>query len=208
MSSTPSPALDKANPLAQDAVPRTSRGAKPWQTVSKPAGYGMPCARCRIYYSASLSSCPVCHGTERASAAEAAAYPKTSVVEPCPDPETLEQERERFLREFKAQLLTSQGHPESAVDSRCARTENHPSGSEAPAVCQSCYDHLQERVDVLEAALHMDVKEAAQIVYDAVWADSSDSSKSYENAASALLSELRKRSGVIPTFGLMKPLSD
>ncbi len=87
-------------------------------------------------------------------------------------------------------------------------TENHPSAPATAAVCQSCYDHLQERVDVLEAALHIDVKEAAQIVYDAVWADSSDSSQSYQNAASALLSELRKRSGVTPTFGLMKPVPD
>jgi len=52
------------------------------------------------------------------------------------------------------------------------------------------------------------LKEAAQIVYDAVWADSSDPGKTYENAAHALLTELRRRSGVTPTFGLMKPLTD
>ena len=75
-------------------------------------------------------------------------------------------------------------------------------------VCQGCYDHLQERVDVLEAALHMDLKEAAQIVYDAVWADPSDPTKTYENAAHALLAELRKRSGVAQVFGLLQPLSD
>jgi hypothetical protein len=38
-------------------------------------------------------------------------------------------------------------------------------------------------VDVCEAALHIDLKEAAQIVYDAVWADPSDPSKTYINAA-------------------------
>jgi hypothetical protein len=64
-------------------------------------------------------------------------------------------------------------------------------------------------VDVLEAALRMDLKEAAQIVYDAVWADPSDPNKTYENAASALLSELRKRSGVPHTFALLcPPLAD
>ena len=208
MSSTPSLPAEKAKPFRQDTVPLNSGDAKPWQAVSKPAGYGMPCAGCRTYYSADLPACPVCNNTERISAPVSAAGPKVPVDEPCPDPVVLEQERERFLREFKAQLLASQTPLHSAANSRCTRTENHPSGSETAAVCQSCYDHLQERVDVLEAALHIDIKEAAHIVYDAVWADSADSSKSYENAASALLSELRKRSGVTPTFGLMKPLTD
>jgi hypothetical protein len=31
------------------------------------AGYGMPCARCRIYYAANVSACPVCNGSERVS---------------------------------------------------------------------------------------------------------------------------------------------
>ena len=48
----------------------------------------------------------------------------------------------------------------------------------------------------VEAALHIDLKEAAQIVYDAVWSDPSDPSKTYQNAAQALLTELRKRSGI------------
>ena len=48
----------------------------------------------------------------------------------------------------------------------------------------------------MEAALHIDLKEAAQIVYDAVWSDPSDPSKTYQNAAQALLSELRQRSGI------------
>jgi len=64
---------------------------------------------------------------------------------------------------------------------------------------------VQERVDVLEAALHIDLKEAAQIVYQAVWANPSDPTKTYQNAAHALLTELRKRSGVTPTFTLLEP---
>ena len=48
----------------------------------------------------------------------------------------------------------------------------------------------------MEAALHMDVKDAGKIVYEAVWADTSDPNKTYINAAGALLTELRKRAGI------------
>jgi hypothetical protein len=126
----------------------------------------------------------------------------------CPDPIALEEERERFLREFKSQVFASQLPVNGNTSMHCLHAENHPSGPEPATVCQGCYDHLQERVDVLEAALHMDLKEAAQIVYDAVWADPSDPTKTYENAAHALLAELRKRSGVAQVFGLLQPLSD
>jgi hypothetical protein len=51
----------------------------------------------------------------------------------------------------------------------------------------------------------MDVKEASQIVYDAVWADPSDPSKTYLNAAQALLTELKRRSGVSQVFGPLQP---
>ena len=82
------------------------------------------------------------------------------------------------------------------------------SGAIEPAtVCQACYDQLQERVDVLEAVLHMDIKEAAEVIYDAVWSDPSDPTKTYQNAAQAMLSELRKRSGVTPVFGPLQPLA-
>jgi len=49
---------------------------------------------------------------------------------------------------------------------------------------------------VLEAALLMDLKEASQVIYDAVWADTSDSHKTYSNAAQALLNEVRRRAGM------------
>ena len=182
------------------------------QPLRRPAGYGMPCAKCHTYYPADLQVCPVCQTTERVS--PVATTPRATVeaaVEPeaeTPDLALLEQERERFLREFKAQMIATQLQAQSSGRSNCKHAENHQNGSEAAVICQGCYDHLQERVDVFEAALHMDLKEAAQIVYDAVWADPSDSSKSYENAANALLTELRKRSGVTPTFGLLQPLSD
>jgi hypothetical protein len=127
--------------------------------------------------------------------------------EPLPDPAALEAEREKFLQEFQAQVMASQGAA-NPLAAHCTRGENHPQNPEPSTVCQSCYDQLQERVDVLEAALHMDVKEAAQIVYDAVWANPADPNLTYQNAAVALLSELRKRSGVTPTFRPLQPMMD
>lgn len=56
--------------------------------------------------------------------------------------------------------------------------------------------------------MHIDLKDAAQIVYDAVWADPSDPSKTYANAAGALLNELRKRAGVSSLLGPFQPLGN
>ena len=119
----------------------------------------------------------------------------------------VEQEREAFLKEFKSQLFAA--HAE-VVNSPvvCALGEHHAQQSEPATICRHCYDRLQERVDVCEAALHIDLKEAAQIVYDAVWADPSDPSKTYSNAASALLAELRRRSGVSSVLGPFQPLDN
>jgi hypothetical protein len=57
----------------------------------------------------------------------------------------------------------------------------------------------------VEAALHIDLKEAAQIVYDAVWSDPSDSTKTYQNAAEALLAELRRRAGLSMVLSTLQP---
>jgi hypothetical protein len=120
----------------------------------------------------------------------------------------VEHEREEFLRQFKSQLLEAQAGAANASDSLCqmgSHNANEPAHAE---VCKPCYERLQERVDVCEGALHMDLKEAAQIIYDAVWADPSEPTKTYQNAASALLSEMRKRAGVIALRGAFQPLSD
>jgi hypothetical protein len=53
----------------------------------------------------------------------------------------------------------------------------------------------------------MDLKEAAQIIYDAVWADPSDPGKTYQNAANALLTELRKRAGIATLLGPFQSLT-
>lgn len=173
----------------------------------KPSGFGLPCAKCRLYYPADLDSCPTCHTRERVSPSVAPKVPKLQTApEDPPDTEALEQEREEFLKQFKSQLFAAHAEVANAA-SMCTLTEHHAGGAEAAAICKPCYDRLQERLDVCEAALHIDLKEATQIVYDAVWADSSDPSKTYTNAASALLTELRKRAGISNLLGPFQPLT-
>lgn len=170
----------------------------------KHAGIGLPCARCKTYYAADLTACPVCKNPQRVS--PQAPLVRVAPQEQLPDPKQLEEERERFLVEFNAQVVASPllaDSPTAAL--HCNRHENHASSPEAASICQGCFDRLQERVDVLEAAMHMDVKEAAQIVYDAVWADPSDPTKTYNNAAQAMLNELKRRSGVVQVFGPLQP---
>jgi hypothetical protein len=170
----------------------------------KHIGYGLPCAKCKTYYASDLRACPVCKSPQRVSPSEPLAT--VSPAERLPDPEQIEQERERFLQEFNAQVVTAPLSAESATPAmHCNRHENHLSSPEPASICQGCYDQLQERVDVLEAALHMDIREAAQIVYDAVWSDPSDPSKTYQNAAQALMIELRKRSAITQIFGQLQP---
>ena len=185
--------------------------AKPQHSVfgesplaTKHVSYGLPCSNCKTYYGADLPACPICGNPQRVSAVEPVAL--IAPAEQLPDPEKLEQERERFLSEFNSQVVASPLPPDlPAPAQHCNHIENHASSPEPAIICQGCYDRLQERVDVLEAAMHMDIKEAAQIVYDAVWADPTDPSKTYQNAAQALLTELRRRSGVPQVFGPLQP---
>lgn len=170
--------------------------------ATKPAGYGLPCAKCRKYYAASLGACPVCKSTERV--APVAALPCPTAAET--HTEGLDEERARLLREFKAKLYATSAQINS-TDHACANAKKGDQAHDGAAVCRTCYQHLQARVDVLEAALHMDLKEAAQVIYDAVWADTSDSTKTYQNAARALLGELRKRAGLSLVLGRMQPLA-
>jgi len=54
----------------------------------------------------------------------------------------------------------------------------------------------------------IDAKEAAHLVYEAVWSDPSDPSKTYINAAQALLNELRRRAGIPTVLGPFQTLAD
>ena len=170
--------------------------------AAKPIGYGLPCAKCRKYYEASLSACPVCKSTERMS--PVAARPCPTVAET--HMEGMDEERARLLREFKTKLYASSAQMNSTTHA-CANAKKGDKTHDEAAVCRTCHQRLQARVDILEAALHMDLKEAAQVIYDAVWADTSDSTKTYQNAARALLGELRKRAGLSQVLGRMQPLA-
>jgi hypothetical protein len=162
-----------------------------------------------LYYPADLDVCPTCQHPERVSAIvpQVPQRPVQAAAEMVPDSAVVEREREEFLRQFKAQLLEAHADVISAPEALC-KLEEHHSAEGAPAeICSSCYEQVQERVDVLEASLHIDLKEATQIIYDAVWADASDPSKTYQNAANALLSELRKRAGITAVLGPFQPLT-
>ena len=172
----------------------------------KLSGYGLPCSKCRLYYSADLDSCPTCHNQERVSSVAPKVPPRVAQVVPNPvsDTTAVEQEREEFLRQFKSQLI--EAHAEAGTVRGAICTGEEHSGEAASAeVCGACYERIVERLDACEAALHIELKEAAQIIYDAVWSDPSDPSKTYQNAANALLSELRKRAGVNSLLGPCQP---
>jgi hypothetical protein len=223
-SATPSPSADKTS-LPPVVLPAeigfqratTSMENLPSALGPRRIGYGLPCAKCKTYYAADLSMCPVCKTEERVSPLVALAtggsyptVPETAL--PVPDEAALEEERERFLREFKAQALS----PDTQADIAdivpvnrlsCNLEANHQGVYEPATVCQSCHTRLQERIDLLEAALHMDLTEATQVVYEAVWADPSDPSKTYQNAARAILAEMRKRAGISAVLGPFQSLA-
>lgn len=181
----------------------------PADAPQRSAGYGLPCAKCHLYYPADVDVCPTCKHKERVSPIAPKIPPRhaQAVAEPVPDSAVIEQEREEFLRQFKSQLLETHSEVTKGPEAVCKFNENHPGESAGADICQGCYERLQERADVCEAALHMELKEAAQIIYDAVWSDPSDPNKTYQNAASALLSELRKRAGITTVLGPFQPLA-
>jgi flagellar biosynthesis GTPase FlhF len=207
------PVLQKESVVRTQTRPEGRNAVKSNPALHKATGYGLPCSQCHLYYPADLESCPTCTSNERVSPAESMAVLRVAepadVVEAAPEnspieQEKLEKEREEFLKQFKSQMLEAREEVIKAP-AVCAFTERHSKSPEAATICKPCFDQLQERVDVFEAALHMDMKEAAQIVYDAVWADPSEPSKTYANAASALLNELRRRAGVSTLVGPFHP---
>jgi hypothetical protein len=176
----------------------------------KASGYGLPCAKCHLYYPADLDACPICRHKERVSVVAPRIPPKPVLAEPeaVPDSDAIEREREDFLRQFKSQLIQAHSEVVNAPAAVCKFGDNHGDETAIADVCTGCYEQLQERVEVCEVALHMETKDAAQIIYDAVWADPSDPGKTYQNAANALLSELRKRAGISAPVGPFQPLAN
>lgn len=196
----------------------------PAPSVGKSSAYGLPCATCHLYYPADLDACPTCQSKDRVdpvmriaagqvsqSSTETAPPRKDAAAQTGKGPKQAgadpDLEREQFLREFRSELVAVHAEATNAPAYTCKLEHNHPAGSQPAEVCQPCHDRLQGRLDVCEAALHIDLKEAAQIIYDAVWADPSDPNKTYRNAASALLTELRKRAGMNAVRGPFHPMA-
>jgi hypothetical protein len=162
--------------------------------TSDHAGYGLPCANCRKYYAADLSACPTCQSTQR-----------VGLKPSCKEPQAASTTDATRVSETAPQA--ARALEDSARDPHvCCNQKRNPRGHTGAAVCKTCYEQANDRMNTMEAALHMDLKEATQIIYEAVWADSSDPNKSYQNAAQALLTEIRKRAGVIVLLGPIQSL--
>jgi hypothetical protein len=211
------PALEKSvSPVTQSTPDRRMpQGSAPYVSSiaeKKLIGYGMPCSRCHAYYPADMRACPICKSPERISptqpvvppTASVAAQPATGTKIAAPQ---LDEERERLLKELKSQAFASHTQINAAAAFHCVLKHQHTGEAEPAAVCHSCYSEARQQADLMEAALHMDSKDAAKIVYDAVWADTSDPNVTYLNAAQALLSELRKRAGIGLLLGEHQPLA-
>jgi len=199
------------NPAAlstpQRRTPQGSAPVFPSAPEHKSIGYGLPCSRCRAYYPADMQVCPICKSPDRVSAIKPVAH---SMASTAPQPATsaqIDDDRERFLKELKSQAFASHTQINAAATFRCVLEHQHRGTTEPAAVCHTCYGEARQQSDRMEAALHMDPKEGAKIVYEAVWADTSDPNASYLNAATALLSELRKRAGIGLLLGGNQPLA-
>ena len=198
-------ALAPTTETRRTVAPGRAPAPQPEPGNLKAVGYGLPCSKCRKYYAASLSACPVCKSSQRVSPTAPIPCPPASETQM--NGTGLDEEKARLLREFKTKLYASRT-PISSTSQACTHAKDGDATHESATICKSCYAQVQARVDVLEAALLIDLKEAAQIIYDAVWADTTDSTKTYQNAAQALLRELRKRAGMKQlVLGRMQPLA-
>jgi len=204
-------ALEKpVNPAAvstqQRPIPKVS-AAEVLAAEKKPVGYGLPCARCHAYYPADMNACPICKSPERVPATPPGVQPTSPVATQAATGLQLDEERERLLKELKSQAFASHTQINTAAAFQCVLKHQHSGANEPAAVCHSCYSDARQKADLMEAALHMDAKDAAQIVYEAVWSDTSDPNATYLNAATALLSELHRRAGIGLLLGGHRPLA-
>src|SRR5438128_3767715 len=193
----------------------------------RPARFGLPCANCKAYYDCELHACPICKCAERVPAEEAEAKSTNRLKKPsagvlqgvlgsfihlgstpaCKPPMQLalpcDEDGEHFLLESKMLLYAHTEEINAGHTSPCILDENHNTRSEYASICLSCYDRLREKLARTEAALLIDLREDAQIVYEAVWADPSptEPSRTYHSAAQALLNELWQRAGIVQPPG-------
>src|SRR5580658_3399561 len=186
-------------------------------TEKKLAGYGLPCSHCHAYYPSDMQACPICKCAERVSPTEPVLHSMVAIAPQSAAGATIgahnlgvhiDDERERMLKELKSQAFAAHTQINAAATFRCVLEHQHTGATEPAAVCHSCYSEVRQQADRLEAALHMDAKDGAKIVYEAVWADTSDPNTTYLNAATALLTELRKRAGIGLLLGANQVLAD
>ena len=173
----------------------------------KSIGYGLPCSRCHAYYPADMHACPICKSPDRVSPNEPVVHSMNPVGATPAAGASIDDERARLLKELKSQAFASHTQINAATTFRCVLEHQHSGATEPAAVCHSCYGEVRQEADRMEAALHIDVKEAAKIVYEAVWADTSDPNTTYLNAAKALLTEMQKRAGIGLLLGANQPLA-
>src|SRR5262245_35591106 len=133
--------------LAKDVGVRrlSNSGPDSGEAPRKPVGYGLPCAKCRLYYPADLDICPTCHHKERVSPAVPKVPPKVAQgsAAPAPNSAAVEQEREEFLKQFKSQLMEAHSEVVDASGALC-RVGDHHDGAAPAEVCKGCYERLQE----------------------------------------------------------------
>ena len=196
------------------------------ETHVRRARYGLPCANCKAYYASDLPACPICKCAERVPAREAEV--KTAKMLKKPSGGVLQRalrsfinhdstpaRRQRrlavhrdedgksFLLESKLLLCANTDEINAGAGSPCILDENHNTQHESASVCLSCYDQQREKLARTEAALLMDFREAARVIYEAVWSDPSpvEPSRTYQIAAQALLKELRHRARMVRLLG-------
>jgi hypothetical protein len=182
------------------------------ENEQKRVGYGLPCARCSAYYAADLQSCPYCQCRERVSAAaQEIIRPAIALKEEIATPSELHHGEILPGIDEDEPLFATSAHREigeiyTAPVVRC-EVNQHADDAQPATVCRSCYDELRERMERLEAALSIETREAAQVIYEAVWADPSppDPTRTYQNAAQAILNELRRRAGLSLFMSTMRP---
>ena len=110
-----------------------------------------------------------------------------------------DQDGKRFRSESTLLLCANTDEINAGAISPGLLDKNHKTQRESASVCLSSYDQLREQLARTEAALLIDLREAAQVIYEAVWADPSpmEASRTYQNAAQALLNQLRHRARMV-----------
>src|SRR5439155_913967 len=135
--------LQRSSQLQHAQPTSGSTFAQNSKPVARRAGYGLPCAKCRTYYSADLTACPYCKSPQRVSALATPLPVAQAAAEEMPDGTALEEEREHFLREFKSQLYAAHMQINAAASFRCSLEENHQGAYEPAAVCTTVFHNFQ-----------------------------------------------------------------